>query len=269
MLLRRTGGHHGLLIAAAALAQVAIAIGMHWRILPPLMIKYGQQDALSYLLYLIGGGVVAFHLAEVHAWVCRHARLVGALTIAAALAAEGIYFLAQHGVTTVLGSGSDPFQPSVIPFNVGAIACGYLAGVALVRPWRSGRTKDVVRSGSDNAYGILLREDQLCHVAAGVAGHHRLTPADRGYCLRCSGSARSPTSFRPGRGGQGWRTRCARRARRSCPALSGPLRSAWSGSYRWAPPARYCGIACRNLLRHLIIAGPGLGGRGRPGPAGK
>jgi oxalate---CoA ligase len=30
--------------------------------------------------------------------------------------------------------------------------------------------------------GILLREDQLGHVAACVAGHHRLTPADRGYC---------------------------------------------------------------------------------------
>jgi acyl-CoA synthetase (AMP-forming)/AMP-acid ligase II len=30
--------------------------------------------------------------------------------------------------------------------------------------------------------GILLREDQLSHVAAAVAGHHRLTPADRGYC---------------------------------------------------------------------------------------
>jgi oxalate---CoA ligase len=30
--------------------------------------------------------------------------------------------------------------------------------------------------------GILLREDQLYHVAAGVADHHRLTPADRGYC---------------------------------------------------------------------------------------
>ena len=81
-----------------------------------------------------------------------------ALTVAAALAAEGIYFLAQHGVTTVLGSGSDPFQPSVIPFNVGAIACGYLAGVALVRPWRSRRTKAVVRSGSDNAYGIYLSQ---------------------------------------------------------------------------------------------------------------
>jgi oxalate---CoA ligase len=30
--------------------------------------------------------------------------------------------------------------------------------------------------------GILLREEQLCHVGACVAGHHRLTPADRGYC---------------------------------------------------------------------------------------
>jgi len=30
--------------------------------------------------------------------------------------------------------------------------------------------------------GILLTEDQLCHVAAVVAGHHRLTAADRGYC---------------------------------------------------------------------------------------
>ena len=30
--------------------------------------------------------------------------------------------------------------------------------------------------------GILLREDQLCHVALCVARHHRLTAADRGYC---------------------------------------------------------------------------------------
>jgi oxalate---CoA ligase len=30
--------------------------------------------------------------------------------------------------------------------------------------------------------GILLDEEQLCHVAAAVASQHRLTPADRGYC---------------------------------------------------------------------------------------
>jgi peptidoglycan/LPS O-acetylase OafA/YrhL len=158
MLLRRTRGHHGLVIAVATAAQVAIAILMHWAILPRLMVKYAQQDALSYLLYLIGGGAVAFHLDEVDQWVRRHARLILALTAAAALAAEGVYFLAQHGVTTVLGSGNDPFQPSVIPFNIGAVTCGYLAGVALVRPWRSRRTQALVRSGSDNAYGLYLSQ---------------------------------------------------------------------------------------------------------------
>jgi peptidoglycan/LPS O-acetylase OafA/YrhL len=158
MLLRRTRGHHGLLIAATAAAQVAISIATHWQLLPPKMQYYAQVDALSYVLYLVGGSIVAFHLDDVHAWVVRHARLIVALTAVAGLAAEGVYFLAQHGVTTVLGSGSDPFQPSVILFNVGALACGYLAGVALVRPGRSRRTKAAVRVGSDDAYGIYLSQ---------------------------------------------------------------------------------------------------------------
>ncbi|HEX8007264.1 MAG TPA: acyltransferase [Trebonia sp.] len=156
MLLRRTREHHRMVIAVAVAAQVTISILTHWQLLPPLMLSCEQQDALSYLLYLVGGCVVAFHLDQVHAWVCRHTRLILALTAAAALAAEGVFFLAQYGVTSVLGSGDDAFQPSVIPFNVGAIACGYLAGVALVRPWRSRRAKAAVRSGSDNAYGIYL-----------------------------------------------------------------------------------------------------------------
>src|SRR5256884_1535168 len=156
VLLRRTRGHHGLVIAVAVLAQVAIAISMHWNLFPREMVRFGQQDVISYPLYLVGGCVVAFHLDQVHAWVCAHARLIVAMTVAAALAAEGIYFLAANGVTTVLGSGSDPFQPSVIPFNVGAVACGYLAGVTLVQPRRSRQAKAVVRSGSEDAYGIYL-----------------------------------------------------------------------------------------------------------------
>jgi peptidoglycan/LPS O-acetylase OafA/YrhL len=156
LLLRRTRGHHGAVMAVAVLAQVAIAIGMHWNLFPRAMVAYGQQAAPSYLLFLVAGCVVAFHLDQVHAWVCAHARLIVALTVAAALAAEGVYFLAAYGVTTVLGSGSDPFQPSVIPFNAGAVTCGYLAGVALVQPGRSRRVRAMVRSGSDNAYGIYL-----------------------------------------------------------------------------------------------------------------
>jgi hypothetical protein len=80
----------------------------------------------------------------------------------------------MHRVTSVLGSGSDPFQPSVIPFNVGAIACVYLIGVALVQPWRSPRVKALVHSGSDNSYGVYLT--QLLFITA-LSDHHwiRLT----------------------------------------------------------------------------------------------
>jgi peptidoglycan/LPS O-acetylase OafA/YrhL len=175
MLLRRTSGHHGVLIAVTVLIQVTLTILMHWQILPPgLSGVWAQREAPTYLLYLIGGAVVARHLTDVHDWVCRHWRLVVTGAVLAALAAEAVYFLAQDGVTTVLGSGDDAFQPSVIAFNVGAIACLYLVGVALVRPGRSARTRAAVRSGSDNAYGVYL--SQLIFINALVwLGWERLT----------------------------------------------------------------------------------------------
>jgi hypothetical protein len=80
------------------------------------------------------------------------------LTVASAVFAEAVYFLSREGFTHILGYGSDPFQPSVIPFNVCVIALGYLAGMYLVRPWRSRRIKAAVRIGSDNAYGIYLAQ---------------------------------------------------------------------------------------------------------------
>jgi peptidoglycan/LPS O-acetylase OafA/YrhL len=152
-LLRRTRGHHGLVVAVAAAAQVTLAVLLHWRIVTQ---PWVMSEASSYVLYLIGGAVVAFHLDEVDAWVRRHARLIIVLTALAATAAEGVYYLAEAGVTTVLGSTDDAFQPSVIPWNVGAIACIYLVGVALVKPGRSRRLRALVRSGSDNSYGVYL-----------------------------------------------------------------------------------------------------------------
>jgi hypothetical protein len=177
--------------------------------------------------------VVAFHLQEVHAWVCGHARLIGALTVAAALAAEGIYFLATRGVTTVLGSGSDPFQPSVIPFNIGAITCGYLAGVALVRPWRSRRSQAAVQSGSDNAYGVYLSQ-MLFITALTWLGWGRLSSVVPwpllcllsvvivfACCLTLTGVlARTPLAVPlTGRRQQSWATLIPRR---TAPVLPGP-----------------------------------------------
>jgi peptidoglycan/LPS O-acetylase OafA/YrhL len=159
MLLRRTSGQHGLVIGAALAVQVALLIAMHWQLLPAgLTGVWAQREAPTYLIYLVSGAVVAFHLSEVDAWLRRNAWLVVTLTLVAALAAEAVYFLARYGVTSAFGSGDDPFQPSVLPFNLGLIACLYLAGVALVQPGRSRRTAVLVRSGSDNSYGVYLAQ---------------------------------------------------------------------------------------------------------------
>ena len=158
-LLRKTRGHHGLLIAVAAVLQFAITIGLHWNVLPYHVVEYAQENAFCYVLYLLGGAVVAVHLSDVHEWLMRNALLVVFLTAVTAIFAEGVYFLTSNGGgPTALGHGSDPFQPSVIPFNVCVIACGYLAGMWLVRPWRHRWIKAAVRVGSDDSYGIYLAQ---------------------------------------------------------------------------------------------------------------
>jgi peptidoglycan/LPS O-acetylase OafA/YrhL len=159
ILLRRTRGHHGLVAVVTVVVQFAYFGVMHWNLLPSgLSGVWAQRELPTYLIYLVGGAIIAFHLTEAHDWVVRNAWLVIGLTALAALGAELVYYLAANGVTSVLGSGDDPFQPSVLPFNAGAIACLYLVGVALVRPGRSRRMRAVVRSGSDNSYGVYLTQ---------------------------------------------------------------------------------------------------------------
>jgi peptidoglycan/LPS O-acetylase OafA/YrhL len=157
MFLRRAREHHGAIVVIAMLGHVALMTLMHWTIVPVLRTGW-IREFTPYAFYLLAGSIAAFHLGAVNEWLVRHVRLVIALTVAAALGAEAVYFLADTGVTTVLGSGNDPFQPSVIPFDVGAIACLYLLGAALVKPGRSRRLRAAVRSASDNSYGVYLSQ---------------------------------------------------------------------------------------------------------------
>jgi len=165
ILLRRTAGHHGLLLAASAALQVLIVSLMHWKVLPHWMQGFwATREVTSYQFYLIAGMVVAFHLNEVHQWLCAHVRLVLGLTVASAGVAEGWYYLAVYHVVSWFGSSSDPFQPVVIPWNIGAIASIYLLGVWLVGHQRAARTRLLTKMGSDDSYGIYL--SQLVFITA-------------------------------------------------------------------------------------------------------
>ncbi|HEX3794196.1 MAG TPA: acyltransferase [Acidimicrobiales bacterium] len=159
LLLRKTVGHHGALLAASAALQLLLVSLMHWGVFPHWMRGFwASREVTSYQFYLIAGMVVALHLNEVHAWLVGHVRLVVGFTVASALLAEGWYYLAVYHVVSWFGSSSDPFQPIVIPFNIGAIASIYLIGVWLVDHRRTPRTRSLVQSGSDNSYGVYLAQ---------------------------------------------------------------------------------------------------------------
>jgi peptidoglycan/LPS O-acetylase OafA/YrhL len=156
--LRKTRGHHALLVGAALALQVFFTIGVHWGWFGYRVGEYAQENAAFYVLYLVGGAVVACHLSEFHDWVMSHWLLILYLTVVTAMFAEAVYFLTKGNGSGALGHAADPFQPSVIPFNVCVIALGYVAGMWLVRPWRHRWIRKATRIGSDDSYGIFLAQ---------------------------------------------------------------------------------------------------------------
>ncbi len=113
----------------------------------------------SYVVYIVGGMIVALHLDPIHEWICAKARWIVVSTVASALVAEVLSFETRHGsIPGFLKTGTNIFSPAILPFNIGAILCVYLLGVHLVSPERRERTRAMVKSGSDNSYGVYLSQ---------------------------------------------------------------------------------------------------------------
>src|SRR6202020_2371323 len=95
VLLRKTAGHHGLVLLVSALAQIALVSTMHWGLVPAWMQGYwATREVTSYQFYLVAGMVVAMHLDEFHDWLCTHVLLVVAGTLTAPGGAAGWDYLA-------------------------------------------------------------------------------------------------------------------------------------------------------------------------------
>jgi peptidoglycan/LPS O-acetylase OafA/YrhL len=150
---------HGQILVVSAVVQLLVVSLQHWSVLPAGMQGFwATREIVSYQFYVVAGMIVALHLEDVHKWLLDHVRMVVSSTIAAAAVAEGWYGLATLGHMSWLGANNDPFQPIVMPFNIGAIACIYLAGTYLVASGRTRRLRRIIRSGSDNSYGIYLAQ---------------------------------------------------------------------------------------------------------------
>jgi peptidoglycan/LPS O-acetylase OafA/YrhL len=122
--------------------------------------KLETRLIFSYPLYLLGGVIAALYLEQFHDWVVKHARAILAWTVVAAVVPILFDYLYRHhdGLPKIWAPGADPFAASVLPYDVGAIVAVYLYGVYLVSPKRSARTRAIVASGSEAAYGIYVSQ---------------------------------------------------------------------------------------------------------------
>ena len=103
---------------------------------------------------------MALYYREVHAWLCRHWRLVLVASVVTLVSAEAWYWLADLKIVALLGgiNLADPFQPVVIPLFVCLIAAIYLLGVVVAHPRAPAWMRSAAQSGADNSFGIYLSQ---------------------------------------------------------------------------------------------------------------
>jgi peptidoglycan/LPS O-acetylase OafA/YrhL len=168
-MLRRTVGHHALLLGASFLVELILTSLIHWALVPAWLRGGGANKELwNYQLYLIAGGLLAWHYEDAHRWLRLHCRQILWATLALGVLAEVWYFDGQRVWPELAGvggaAGSAPFQPIVVPLYLGLTASVYLGALALTDQRRSVRTRTLLRQAADNSYGIYL-----CHALVLIA----------------------------------------------------------------------------------------------------
>ncbi|HEX4258715.1 MAG TPA: acyltransferase [Streptosporangiaceae bacterium] len=159
-LIQRTHRHHWWLLSASLAAEAVLFTLEHENLVPVWMLNQAATRELwNYQLFVIAGGVMAWHYQEVHGWLIRHWRGLLVATAAAVAFSEGWYLLATHGVPGFrTGDPSDPFQPVEIPLYLGLITAIYLLGVLLGREQNPRWLRRLVQAGADYSYGIYLSQ---------------------------------------------------------------------------------------------------------------
>lgn len=165
-LLRRTAGRHALLLGASVVLELVLTALIHWALIPAWLRGGGANKELwNYQLYLIAGGLLAWHYDDAHRWLQVHRRPIVWATFASVAFAEVWYLAAQRFWPALAGTtASAPFQPVVVPLYLGLTATVYLAALALTDHRRSARTRALLQQAATNSYGIYL-----CHALVLIA----------------------------------------------------------------------------------------------------
>jgi peptidoglycan/LPS O-acetylase OafA/YrhL len=170
--IRATRDHHGLLLGACAAFQLVLSAAIHGRWTAGGLISAWIQgpDAVlpSYLLYVVAGGVAAWHLESITAWTLAHRRGILLGTAASVAAAVGVFLLQRLVLGEDTSTASGVFQPVVVVDSL-ALACTFFtAGLTWVE--RGTPLRRAVLALSDSSFGIYLAHPLVLMGLTSVAG---------------------------------------------------------------------------------------------------
>jgi len=151
--LRATTGRHGRLLAAAIIYQIAAyAVLPRWLSDPdPLL--------LSYLGFVVAGGIAAGHAETFFAWTRRHARTVLSGTAIVVAGGVGWFFVQVQWLGRTTVAASAVFQPVVVLESF-AVAWSFVA-LGLLWQDRAMPGRRRVRAAADASFGVYLAHPLL------------------------------------------------------------------------------------------------------------
>ncbi len=156
-LVQATRGHHALLVAVAAAAQLAVLAV--WEYVPGLKTATGNTanaTFTSYLFMIVGGAVAADH-ADAFLALLRRRRRAIVIAVVAAGALATVVFAGQAKAGFSLGNAVTALQPAILVWAT-AIGLGFLALGARYADRRTpgGRLDRALATGSDVSFGVFL-----------------------------------------------------------------------------------------------------------------
>ena len=157
MLLNRARRWPWAILGVSLAVQVVVTVALHyghWTWSPWYDLGSTRQLS-SYVFYLVAGAITGAHLLEVRAWVWRHRWLLLAAGSAVIVATEVWYWFKVRNGQSATGT-SDPFSPEFIPLYLATVLLLWLAGAWWAGRSRGGWPSRLVRTTSDDSYGVYL-----------------------------------------------------------------------------------------------------------------
>jgi peptidoglycan/LPS O-acetylase OafA/YrhL len=159
-LVRKTAGHHALLLVASAAVQFAVLSWLNYS--PPTTgwlehVTYNADALLpSYQFYVLVGAVAAFHLDRVVEFIRNWRPQIAAVALVLAAATEAFYLVAVHwGKSPV--SAAAVLQPVMVPWSLAAVALLLAVGTVWDERRQAGsRTDRALNLASDRSFGVFL-----------------------------------------------------------------------------------------------------------------